>query len=81
MTAEKIKNRIAEMCTLFGFEYNGKVGNVDPCYNPDTKRNEFLLFFDGNEQEVYTIDEVMQTPLFDGKSLEEIANDIDIIEW
>lgn len=44
MTADKIRNRIDEGVTLFGFEYNGKAGNVDPYYIPEKKRHEYLLF-------------------------------------
>lgn len=81
MTADKIKDRISEMCTLFGFEYNGKEGNVDPYYLPETQSNEFLLFFDGEEQTVYSIDEVMNTPFVDGKTLNEVADELEIVEW
>lgn len=81
MNADKIKNRIDEMCTLFGFEYNGKEGNVDPCYSFSTKQNNFLLFFDGTEQTVHTIDDVMNTPFIDGKTLAEVADKIEITEW
>lgn len=76
MKADAIKNRIAEICTLFGFEYHGKDGNVDPY-----SQTEFLLFFDGAEKTVHSIDEVMSTPFFDGKSLAEIADEITNIDW
>lgn len=81
MMVDKIKSRIAEMCTLFGFEYSGKDGNVDPYYLPETGKSEFLLFFDGNEQVVDNIDDVMSTPFIDGKSLNEIADKITITDW
>lgn len=76
MTADKIKSRIAEICTLFGFEYKGKDGNVDPYSS-----TEFLLYYDGNEKTVHSIDEVMNTPFFGGHSLTEIAEDIIITEY
>ncbi len=81
MNAEKIKARINEMCTLFGFEYNGKEGNVDPCYSHSDKQYNFLLFFDGEEQIVHSIEDVMNTPFIDGKTLTEVAEKIEIIEW
>ena len=81
MTADKIKTRIGEMCTLFAFEYDGKDGNVDPCYSPVTKQDNFLLYYDGNEQTVHNIDDVMNTPFIDGKTLTEIADKIEITEW
>lgn len=79
MTALEIATRIGEMCTLFGFEIDGKAGNVDPCYIPG-KGNEFLLFFDGKEQTVYTVDDVMNTPFIGGKALNEIAEKLTITE-
>lgn len=80
MTAKKIADRIAEMCTLFGFEYGGKDGNVDPYFLPPDKAS-FLLYFDGEEQTVHSIDAVMSTPFIDGKSLNELYDQIKIIEW
>jgi hypothetical protein len=81
MKAEKIKNRIKECVTLFGFEYNGKEGNVDPYYIPTKKSYEFLLCFDGNEQTVYDIEAVMTTPFINGKTLNEVCNKIVITDW
>lgn len=80
MTAMDIKARIGEMCTLFGFEYHGKIGNVDPCYVPG-EGDTFLLFFDGEEQTVSNLDDVMKTPFVDGKNLTEIAGEIEITAW
>lgn len=81
MTSDAIKNRISQMCTLFGFIYDGKDGNVDPYYIPETKSDEFLLYYNGTEQTVTSIDEVMNTPFINGKSLNEIADKIEITEW
>jgi hypothetical protein len=76
MRADKIRARIDELCTLFGFTYHGKDGHVDPY-----SHSEYLLFFDGREQVVHSIDEVMSTPFFDGHNLAEIADQITITEW
>ena len=81
MKAETIRNRINECITLFGFEYEGKGGNVDPCFIPEKKGYEYLLYFDGEEQTVYDIDSVMNTPFIRGKTLNEVANEIEITEW
>ena len=75
MNAEKIRDRIAESVTLFSFEFNGKEGHVDP-YG-----NSFLLWFEGEEKMVYSIEDVMNTPFFDGYKLLDIADKIDILEW
>lgn len=81
MKADKIKKRIDDCVTLFGFEYKGKDGNVDPCYIPKEKRYEYLLYFDGKEQTVSDIESVMNTPFIMGHSLNEIADEIEITEW
>ena len=81
LKAEKIKNRISDCVTLFGFEYNNKNGNVDPYYIPDKKSYEYLLFYDGEEITVYDIDDVMNTPFIDGHTLNELAEKITITEW
>lgn len=80
-TAEKIRDRIAEMVTLFGFEYDGKDGNVDPCYDFQKQRPNILLYFDGTEQTVHDINAVMSTPFIGGKTLTEVADKIEITEW
>ena len=81
MNATAIKNRINQCATLFGFVFNGKDGNVDPYYIPETNSIEFLLYFDGDEQTVYDIEDVMNTPFIEGKTLAEVADQIRITEW
>lgn len=76
MTAAKVASRIAQCVTLFAFTYAGKTGDVDP-FNKDL----FTLTYDGDSMDVYSIDEVMKTPFFNGKSLSEIADKIKITEW
>ncbi len=74
MKAEQIKERIAECITMFEFEYNGEIGNVDPYYIPQTNSTEYLLAFGGHEETVYSLDDVMNTPFVEGKTLAEIAD-------
>lgn len=81
MTADKIKSRIEECATLFGFKYNGNVGNVDPYFKPTTKSYEYVLFFNGEEQTVFDIETVMSTPFINGHSLNEIAERLEITDW
>ena len=81
MTADKIRNRIEECVSMLTFEYNGKEGNVDPYYITENRRKEYLILFDGCEQNVYDIETVMNTPFIDGKSLNEIADKLVITEW
>lgn len=81
MKVNEIRNRIAEGATLFGFRYKGKTGNVDPYYIPEDKSSKYLLFFDDSEQTVHDIDSVMNTPFIDGKSLNDVAEQLIITEW
>lgn len=74
--AEKIRDRIDELCTLFGFVYQGRDGHVDPFNHA-----KYQMLFDGVEWEAHSIDEVMTLPFFDGRSLAEIADEIEITEW
>ena len=90
MTTKKIKARLAEMATLFEFTYDGKDGNIDPCYSPvrrDVPRgeygkgNEFLLFYNGEEQTVDSVEKAMTTPFIEGKCLNEMYDKITITDW
>ena len=74
--SDKIKNRINEICSHFTFEYNGKPCGVDPY-----SKNDFDMWCGDSEFCAKSIDEVMDYPLFNGKSLTEIADDIEIIDW
>lgn len=73
---DDIKERIAECCTLFGFEYHGIQCDIDP-FNAEL----FELHCNGEQMTVHSIDEVMETPFFCGKSLSEIVDEIDIFAW
>ena len=76
MIGQQIKKRIEEYCTLFAFEYQGKKGHIDPYSS-----KSFLLWYEGAETTVTSIDAVMNTPFFGGHTLLEIANEIIIKEW
>lgn len=77
---DEIRATLLDNATLFGFEYNGKSGNVDPMYTPETG-NRFLLWYDGDEKVVDSIDAVMDTPFFDGHTLNEISDEITVTDW
>jgi hypothetical protein len=76
MTADKIKNRINELASHFLFEYKGKECGVDPI-----NHSNFDIWCGDNYMNAHSIDEVMETPFFEGKALNEICNEIDIVEW
>lgn len=78
--AKKIKDRINEICTGFSFDYKGRRWFIDPY-----SRSDFAMWeCDNDSDEAYirvdSIDKVMDTPFFDGKSLNEIANVIKNID-
>ena len=81
MNAEKIRSRISDCVTLFGFDYEGKSGGVDPYYLPQTDSFEFLLFYGEDDITVCDIDDVMNTPFINGKTLSELSDKITIIDW
>lgn len=76
MTADKIKTRINEIASHFTFEYKGKNAGVDPF-----SKDDFDMWFGDELINVKSIDEVMNDKFFDGKSLTEIADEIEIIDW
>lgn len=81
MKKNDIKNNILLCKGLFGFQYEGNDGNVDPYYIPETKSYKYLLAFDGDEQYVDDIESVMNTPFIDGQSLNEVAEELIITEY
>lgn len=62
------------------FQYHGKEGHVDP-YGTQDGSFSYLLWYEGDEKLVHSMDEVMDTPIFSGHSLSEIASDISEIDW
>lgn len=63
------------------FEYDGRIGDIDPCYNPEKSRVEYLLYFDGYEVKVYNMDDVANTPFIDGKTLTEAFDSLKDLDW
>ena len=82
MTAEKIKKRLLECASHMCFDYNGKGCGIDPYYVPEKKKNFFNIWYGEDETcTLNNIDDVMKSKFFNGKSLEEIADIIEITEW
>ena len=74
--SDSIKERINELASHFTFEYKNTACGVDPF-----SENDFDLWCGDNNMTAKSIDEVMTTPFFNGKSLSEIADDIEIIDF
>ena len=75
----KISDFIEQVSSIAGcitFEYNGANCGIDPY-----SKNNFEIWYGENLISVNSVDEVMNTKLFDGKSLTEIFNDITEIDF
>ncbi|WP_418419662.1 hypothetical protein [Blautia sp.] len=75
VTAKELKDRINSICTHVLFDYNGKECGVDP-FSSDN----FDMWYGSQMMNAKSIDEVMQTPFFDGKALQDIVDDIENVE-
>lgn len=79
---DKIKDTVVDRMTLFGFEYKGLRGGIDPF---GAQGDRYVLFYNGTnngaDTEVTGFDAVMSTPFVDGHTLAEIADEIEITEW
>ena len=75
MKINELKDRIAEIVTQTTFTYNGKSCGVDPMSS-----TEFDMWYGDDFVTVGSIEEVMNTKLFDNKSLTDIFDDIDDLE-
>lgn len=71
MKINELKDRIAEIVTQITFTYNGKNCGVDPMSS-----TEFDMWCGDEFVTVGSIEEVMNTKLFDDKSLADIVDDI-----
>ena len=80
MSTTELKDFISKCSTMLYFRYCGKEGHVDPYYM-QPNHYEYLLWYDGNEKTVHSIDAVMSAPFFDGHSLAEIADKLTDIDW
>ncbi len=75
MTATEIKNRINALCSHFTFEYNGKACGIDPI-----SHTRFEMWCGDDTFIAKSIDEVMDTSIFDGKALKDIPQNITLID-
>ncbi len=68
-----VVGRLREIVTCFEFEYNGFCCGVDPFSESD-----YDVWYGEQYAKMYSIDEVVNTKFFDGKTLEEIFPYIEI---
>lgn len=73
MTAQQLKSRIMSFTDDICFVYNNK----DVCINP-WNEEKFEVGFNNIGKDYTNIDDLMSDKFFDGKSLNEIAKEIDL---
>lgn len=76
---DRLRKKVKDCYGLVEFTYQGKEGNIDPYFHKDGTYS-YLLYFDGFEKTVYSIDDVMNTPFVYGKSLNELRNAIRVLD-
>lgn len=75
LKASELRERINSICTHILFDYNGKECGVDPF-----SEDNFDMWCGDETMNAKNIDEVMQTPFFDGKALQDITDKIENVE-
>ena len=76
MNTEKIKKIVLDSFSHVTFEYNGKSCGIVPFSS-----TEFDIWYGDKVETVDSIDRVMDTPIFDGKPLSDILNDITELDY
>lgn len=76
MSRDNLKDRINSLASHILFDYNKKECGVDPI-----NHHFFDVWYGEKTFTAQSIDEVMNTPFFDGKALNEIFDEIVITEW
>lgn len=76
MSADKLKQIVLDVFSHVTFEYNGQNCGIDPF-----SLTEFDIWYGDKVETVNSIDRVMDTPIFDGKSLSEIIGDITELDY
>ena len=80
MTFAEIRARFDEFCNIFAFQYNGKNCYLDPVSRYDKWVYEVMRDEKSESISFDDLDAVLTAPLFFGKSLAEIADDITITD-
>lgn len=76
MTAKELKKIISSCMDEIYFSYNGK--SAGACAEVTSYKPTFTLWYGNDTKEFDNIDDVMSSRFFDGKSLNELANVVEI---
>ena len=80
MKVNELRKLIEDCFTAIYFKYKGEWGNIEPCCNRKTGYT-FDCYYDGVDQRVYNIDDAMNLKFVDGKSLNELAEQLEDVDW
>lgn len=72
----QIRKRLLEFCSLMVFQYREQEFDIDP-FSPC----DFHINYNGNEFDVHSIDEVLNTPFLDGKSMKDVMGELEVVDW
>ncbi len=76
MTTKEIRDRLEEMASHITFEHDGNSCGVDPL-----SATHFDMWCGESVMTAGSLDEVMNTKFFVGKSLSEISANILVVDW
>lgn len=73
---DDIRDRLLEFSSLMIFRYQGMEFDIDP-FSP----TNFSINYNGEEMKASSIDEVMNIPFLGGKCINDVAGEIEIVDW
>ena len=76
MTILELKNYLTNLIGHVTFEYNGYSCGIDPL-----SLNKFDIWYGNDAVTVNSIEKVMNEPLFNGKSMKDIWDDITNVDF
>jgi hypothetical protein len=76
MSIDDFMERVESLVSYIGFEYKDIVCGIDPL-----SRSHFDMWYGDEYYKAESIDDVMNYPLFDGKPLTEIFEEITDLEY
>jgi hypothetical protein len=75
-TFDEIVNRLKNLENHFLFEFNGELCGIDPL-----SRKNYSFWYGSKNAAASSLEEVLTSPFWDGKTLASIYPQLDIIEW
>lgn len=76
MSLNTFRDRVYSLISYISFEYNNTDCGIDPL-----AKDHFDMWYGDEYYKAESIDDVMSHPLFDGKSLTEIFDNISNLEY